>query len=120
MNKFMLMVCFLLAACASGSKVVTQENFVEVERGITASELKARLGTPNEIRKLDSGDAEYIYFERVQANDEVVEVKQYIFIIRQGRVFDKKMRFEKMQLPYRILERNAFDLQTSQNQNIDF
>ena len=114
MNKFMLMVCFLLAACASGGKIVTQESFSEVERGITAVELKEKLGSPNETKKLASGDVEYIYFERVQANDEIVEVKHYIFIIRQGRVYDKKMRFEKIQLPYRILERNAFDLQTSQ------
>lgn len=114
MNKFLLMVCFFLAACASGGKVVTQESFSEVERGITLVELKNKLGTPNQIKKLASGDEEYIYFERVQGNDEIVEVKHYIFIIRQGRVYDKKMRFEKMQLPYRILERNAFDLQTSQ------
>lgn len=112
------MVCFCLAACASGGRVVTQESFSEVERGITLVELKAKLGAPNETKKLASGDVEYIYFERVQGNEEIVEVKQYIFIIRQGRVYDKKMRFEKMKLPYRILERNAYDLQTSQN--VDF
>ncbi len=115
-NKFFIfLILALITSCASGGKVVTQESFSEIERGITVTQLKGQLGSPNEIKKLASGDEEYIYFERIQANKEVVELRHYIFIIKQGKVFDKKMRFMKQPLPYRILERNAYDLQTSQN-----
>lgn len=114
MPRLFIFFALFLTACASGGKVISEEGFSEIDRGITAVELKKKLGSPNQIKKLESGDLEYIYFEKIQANREVVETRHYIFIIKQGKVFDKKMRFVKEQLPYRILERNAYDLQTSQ------
>ncbi|MFA5249822.1 MAG: hypothetical protein WC371_00200 [Parachlamydiales bacterium] len=107
---YFFMLCFVLASCG---KVVSEESVKQVDLGVSVAKLKEVLGMPNEIKKLSSGDEEYIYLERISGNNEIIEVKRYIFLIRKGYVFDKQVRFEKAPVPYEILKRNAFDLQTS-------
>ena len=111
MKKYIFLSFFLLMACAAGHRIMTTETFYEVNEGMTEKELKAKAGTPYLIKDLGNGEKQYEYIERVIINNRTVEARRYLFIIKNGIVTSKKIVYDDKDKP--LLERNAYDLQTS-------
>jgi hypothetical protein len=118
MKKYLFLCLFFCAACASGQKIITTETFSDVEMGLSEKELKTQLGTPDTIRKYSGGVQEYEYIERIIASDRNIQNKHYFFIIKDGVVISKRMVEDEAFRP--VLERNAYDLQTSFNSDLPF
>ncbi len=91
MNK---MICLLLGVlctgCASGA-MMTSQNYQEMCIGQKAGDLEAKYGEPYEVRKLSDGHEEYIYLEHVPVTRTSEVVKEYIFVISNGQIVNKKM-----------------------------
>lgn len=104
-------IFFVLTACMAGHVVMTEELFYDVEVGMSEKELRKKAGKPYEKKKLKDGTIEYAYIERVEAGGREIETRKYIFIIKDGRVIRKDIKELDKYKP--ILERNAYDLQTS-------
>lgn len=111
MKKYFLVFIILFTSCSMGNKVMREQKFYKIEVGTKVEDLKEKAGEPYSIKKLPSGDEEYEYIERIYSEDGIIEIRHYYFIIKDGRVFSKKMMYETPPLfPFR---RNSIDLQTS-------
>jgi hypothetical protein len=106
------LLCFILMACASGNKNMTADIFQEIETGITEKVLKEKVGSPYTVKDLGNGEKEYEYIQRVVVSDRNFETVHYLFIIKDGKVTSKKI-VKTQEKPQPLLERNAYDLQTS-------
>jgi hypothetical protein len=111
MKKYLIGCLFMLAACTAGHRIMTTDIFSEMDVGMSEKELKQKAGDPYSVKTLASGDKEYEYIERVIVDDRAVESRHYFFIIKNGFVFSKKMVEGDKYKP--LLDRNAYDLQTS-------
>lgn len=112
MKKYFIFCLFFCFACASSGKIVTMDDYCKVEVGMTEKELKNELGEPYAI-KCYCGVKEYEYIERLIVPDRDVEARHYFFIVKDEVIISKRVIKED---PYRpLLERNAYDLQTSYN-----
>jgi len=107
---FYFIFCFFILSCASGGKVMTQDNFSQVTVGMTKSELTKIAGEPVLVRDLKSGAKQYEYIERITDNGRIIEVRKYLFIVKYGKVVSKKMVFEG---PPLFEKRDSYELQTS-------
>ena len=115
MKKYLFMCLFMCVACTAGHKIMTFDAFSDIEEGINEKELKEMAGTPYSIKNLGNGIKEYEYIERIIIDDRVIEMNHYIFIIKDGIVTSKKVIKGENFKPF--LDRNAYDLQTSYNDN---
>lgn len=111
MKKF-LFLCLILTACAAGSKRMDTDVFCSVDVGASERELKAKAGSPYNTKNLGHGEVEYEYIERVIVSDRTFEIRHYYFILKNGKVTSKKV-IEKQEDHHPLLERNAYDMQTS-------
>ncbi len=107
-----LFLCVAIFGCSRGSQVITLEKFSEISIGSSVKELKNVFGKPDRIDKGNVGEEIYIYLERIQSENRLIMFRQYLFIIQNGKVTSKKILYEKEELD----DRNAYDLQTSQNE----
>jgi hypothetical protein len=110
-------IAFFLFACAAwaGSKVATDMAFDQIDVGATEAELKQKIGSPYAVKNLSNCEKEFEYIERVIIDDRMIEMRHYYFVIKDGMVASKRMVEDKMK-GKRLLDRNAFDLQTSLNE----
>ena len=90
---------------------MNSETFSEIDSGMTEKQLRAKAGSPYSIKRLGGGEVEYEYIERIKADDRTIESRHYFFIIKNGVITSKKMVYDTYDQP--ILERNAYDLQSS-------
>ena len=65
-------------------------NYREVSMGQNISEVVVRYGAPYEVRKLPSGLEEYVYIEHVTTGAKSSAMREYIIVVADGRVIDKK------------------------------
>ena len=115
MKKFlMISVLFVCVSCASGSSYMKGKDLENVSVGMTVKELEATRGQPYDVKELTSGEVEYEYIERVSANQLNIRERHYFFLVKDGKVVDKKVK-EVMPPPMNF--RNSFDLQTSSNES---
>ena len=91
MNK---VVCVLLilgcTACARGA-MMTSQNYQEICIGQKAGDLEVKYGEPYEVRKLADGHEEYVYLEHIPVTRTSEVVKEYVFIISNGQIVNKKV-----------------------------
>lgn len=114
MKKYFLLCLFFFSSFTAGHKIMTKDTFSEIEIGISEPKLKDQLGEPDLIKNIDSGEKEFEYIERVSVDDRTMEVRHYLFLIKDGKVSSKKMILDDDRFKP-LLERNAYDLQTSSN-----
>ena len=114
MMKSLMLCMFFTMACAAGHKIMTEENYSDVEVGMTEKELKKIAGSPYSVNKLPDGVKEYEYIERIIVDDRTIESRHYIFSIEDGVVTSKRViQADMKNRP--LIDRNAHDLQTSYN-----
>ena len=112
MRKYLFLgFLFLTFSCAQGHKVVSEERFYEADLGMSEKELKGKLGKPYAVKKMKNGEKEFKYIERVYSNNRHIETRIYFFVLKDGRVISKRIEKDDKYKP--LLERNAYDLQTS-------
>lgn len=109
MKKFIYLV--LLVGCMAGHKVMTMNEYSEVDIGMTEKELIAHSGTPYSKKNLEGGKVQFQYIERIQAGARIAEERHYFFILENGRVVNKYIK-DISPPPY--LE-NSYDMQTSES-----
>ena len=113
-NFFLVSFCFL-SACQAGHRIMTEDLFYEIEEGTPKEELIKKAGNPYSKKSLHNQDEEYEYVERIKEAERDIEIRRYYFIIKDGKIYCKKMKKEDM--PYNpIDDRNSYDLQTSKNE----
>lgn len=71
---------------------MTSTNFNTVAVGIDIARVEEIYGPPFDINTLPNGNEEYRYIQRFDANPDVTEQIEYVFIVRNGRVIDKNYR----------------------------
>ena len=111
MKKYFIFSLLILSACYAGHQIMTTDTFYEIDLGMSEKELKQKAGSPYATKDLGNGEKEYEYIERVKANKRTIETRHYFFIIKDGKVTSKHMKYADEYKP--LLERNAYDLQTS-------
>ncbi len=96
-----LLALVLLSSCMWGSRPMSTCAFYEVSVGSTQEELVSTLGKPYRIRTNKEGDTVYEYIEKiapvlyhVSSGASVATVTHYSYVLRDGRVIDKKVRVE--------------------------
>ncbi|OGN65539.1 MAG: hypothetical protein A2888_01275 [Chlamydiae bacterium RIFCSPLOWO2_01_FULL_28_7] len=113
MKKIMLFfVSLCLIGCASGGKIVTSDEFHQVNISMSVDELIKIMGKPYSITKLEGGYLEYKYIERQTAADRVLVERHYLFVIKDNKVTSKK----QVDLNRPSYERDSYEMQTSTNQ----
>ncbi len=88
-------VLFLLfAACATGGKPMTREEFAAINMGESIQTVINNYGKPYSIRSRGSDCDIYEYFEHLNMGVTIVQVKRYYLVVRDGRVVGKYVRFD--------------------------
>ena len=59
--------------------------------GQKADELEVKYGSPYEVRVFPNGLEEYIYLEHVTTGRKSSLMREYVFVVSDGKVIDKKM-----------------------------
>lgn len=85
--------CCLLAGC-SKSNIMSSSEYTSVAVGSEVMSLKSLYGEPSTISKLDNGYEIYEYIQRVSLNRETVEMRRYYFLIKDGKIINKKISSE--------------------------
>jgi hypothetical protein len=114
MKKYLIFCFCFCAVYAAGNRIMTAEVFSEIEIGMPEKELRRIAGEPYSVRKCCDGQKELEYIERVMANDRILEIRHYFFMIKGGLVNSKRLVEGEKHKP--LLERNAYDLQMSYQQ----
>ena len=104
----------LLTSCGSGQRVTTMESFYEIPIGASKNEVIAQAGEPMTSRRLEDGDEEFVYVERLTASNRVLQERRYILILRDGKVFSR--RVEYVAPPSTSTTFDSYQMQTTQNQ----
>ena len=112
MKKVFYVLILSIFACSCGHRIVTMEEYSEIEVGMTKEELLKQLGPPYSIQKLTHNQEEYEYIERISVDEYVVEERHYFFLIKDGKVYSKSYKSIN---PPPLYHRNAYELQTSFN-----
>ena len=95
--------------CASGSKVMTADEFSEVSVGQSGDEIQKKHGKPYSIKRLGNNEVEYIYIERMQMAKRVLRERHYLIILKNGKVTSTQVRtFNRPSY-----EGNSYEMQTS-------
>jgi len=113
---FFLSIMFLaLFGCASGSKVMTAEQFSEISIGQTSQDIEKKYGKPYSVKHISDTEVEYTYIERAQMGKRVVQEKHYLIILKNGRVSSTQIRtFNRP-----AWQINSYEMQTSLNEAIN-
>ena len=99
--------------CASGSKVMTADEFSEVSVGQSGDEIQKKHGKPYSIKNLGNNEVEYTYIERMPMGKRVLQEKHYLIILKNGKVTSTQTRtFNRP-----VYERNSYEMQTSLNED---
>ncbi len=99
-----------LYSCSMGNKAITMDQFYTVPIGSTVQEMEETVGKPYSKTKQSDNKWKYVYVERFNVGGRVRQSKRFIFVVKDGRVVEKKYEAESTP-PYQI---NSYDLQTSQ------
>ncbi|HEU63809.1 MAG: hypothetical protein KR126chlam4_01074 [Candidatus Anoxychlamydiales bacterium] len=107
---FFLSIAFLsFWGCASGSKVMTAEEFSEISVGQTSDDIQKKHGKPYSIKRLGDNEVEYTYIERLPMGKRVLRETHYLIILKNGKVTSTQVRtFNRP-----VYERNSYEMQTS-------
>ena len=107
---FLLSIAFIsFWGCASGSKVMTADEFSEVSVGQTGDEIQKKHGKPYSIKRLGNSEVEYIYIERMPMGKRVLRERHYLIILKNGKVTSTQVRtFNRPSY-----EGNSYEMQTS-------
>jgi len=112
MKYIFLVLALIVLSCASGGKILTQEEFCQITVGMTSSEVEKKYGKPFSIRDLGNSEIEYKYIEKVTIGKaRVIQEKYYIIIFKNGRVTSTKTQIFNRP----VYERNSYEMQTSYN-----
>ncbi|HRW58272.1 MAG TPA: hypothetical protein P5048_01490 [Chlamydiales bacterium] len=113
-NKWSFLLLFaLFFSCASGTKVVTADDFAQIAIGMSEKKMIEIAGQPYSKKKLENGAIEYRYIERVTSSGTVLQERHYLVLVKDHKVISKKVLFYR-EPPYDI---NSYDMQTSENRN---
>ena len=89
----LLLGCCLLSGC-SKSDIMNSSEFTSVAVGSEVVALKGLYGEPSTISKLDNGYEIYEYIQRISLNKETIEMKRYYFLVKDGKIINKKISSE--------------------------
>lgn len=105
-----LLITVMLSACSMGNKAITMDQFYTIPIGSTVQEMEETAGKPYSRSKRSDNRWEYVYVERFAVGGRVRQSTRFIFLVKDGRVVEKKYETESTP-PYEI---NSYELQTSQ------
>jgi hypothetical protein len=86
------LIALILVGCSMSGAMMSTTAFYDVPIGATSDELKAKVGAPNQVYKLDDGSMEYEYVEREKAGVRTIQERHYFFVIKDGKVVSKRMK----------------------------
>jgi hypothetical protein len=84
------------------------DDYSYVTIGMTKDELIQKMGKPYSIKKLSDNQVEYIYIEKINANERVLLERKYLFILENDQVTSKKI----IDINRPSWERNSYEMQT--------
>lgn len=88
----MIVVAVLILCSCSAGPILTSDNFDRVAIGASMAQIKDMYGTPFDVKSLPNGSEEYRYIQRIYVHQNVTDQIEYVFIVRNGRVIDKRCR----------------------------
>jgi hypothetical protein len=107
MARSLFLLLFILASC--GSSMMTMQSFSDIPIGTSIDELKATAGSPYRVHTNKKGEEVYEYVEKFNMGYRTLEERHYFIVIRDGRVVEKKLKYEEVP-PYYI---DSYQMQTS-------
>lgn len=109
MKKFFLLL--LIAGCASGSHVMTMNEFQDIPIGSTPEQIEEVAGTPFAIHHKKDGVVEYEYVEKLRLGARNLNERHYYLVIRDGQLVSKRVE-QQSPGPYYF---DSYQMQTTQN-----
>lgn len=82
-----------LSGCAQ-SKYMTFEDYHDVSIGQSIADIQVQIGRPYEVKGLEEKQQEYIYIERFSLGEGRDFFREYILIVEDGKVVDKRVKEE--------------------------
>ena len=110
MKKIPLVLLALLAACASGSTIMTNQAFFDIPIGTSQTDVVTTAGEPYAIHRKEDGTTEYEYIERVKIGGRNAQVRRYYLVIKDGKVVSKRVE-QSSPAPYLF---DSYEMQTTQ------
>ncbi len=96
MNKIVVLLLFLFcSSCFTRSSYMNQDIYDQIGIGASVEELKAKAGSPMQVKSIGRGQEEYLYVEKVTMGSRVVVEHQYILVVSGGKVISKRMKTEE-------------------------
>ena len=114
MKKWLLLL--LLAGCASGGHLLTQNAFNDVMIGSTQEEVISSMGKPVHTHTHSDGSVDYEYVERLKIGGRMVEERHYHIVLKDGKVISKEVKYVDAR-PYTF---DSYEMQTTQSSGVDF
>jgi outer membrane protein assembly factor BamE (lipoprotein component of BamABCDE complex) len=108
MRILLLIILTFLISCSSGSKAISMDDYSYVTIGMSKDELIQKMGKPYSIKNLSYNQVEYIYIEKINANQRVLLERKYLFILENDQVTSKKV----IDINRPSWERNSYEMQT--------
>ena len=71
---------------------MTLSGFQQTHIGMSEENLRKNYGSPHETSHLNNGIIVYEYVERFEAEMHIIQIRRYLFYIRDGKVVSKQMR----------------------------
>ncbi|PIS02175.1 MAG: hypothetical protein COT85_06480 [Chlamydiae bacterium CG10_big_fil_rev_8_21_14_0_10_42_34] len=105
-----LIPLFILSACSLGGRMVTMEEFSEIDISTTSEQVVSSLGEPYAVHKKADGTVEYEYIERITIGSRYAEERHYFIVMKEGKVVSKRVN-QSSPLPYGF---DSYDMQTTQ------
>lgn len=86
---FFLLTSLSVMGCTQ-APIMQDYYFEGVGKGAPIQTIENVYGSPYEIRQLDNGNQEYVYIQRINLGRSATDQSEYVFIVNQGHVVDKK------------------------------
>lgn len=90
-----LLAVALLFGCFTRGPYITQEKYNNIQVGESISEVEKVSGEPYSVRKNAKGEKVYEYVETFSTGTELIYENHYFFVVRDGKVIEKKMTQEQ-------------------------
>lgn len=103
MKKFvLLLIAPLLLGCFTRSAYLTQEKYNQIQVGDSISKVLDESGKPYSVDTKPSGEKVYKYIETISTGTRLVYENHYAFVVRDGKVVEKK-QWQEQEPPYDLI-----------------
>ncbi|MCF7806204.1 MAG: hypothetical protein K9M07_04950 [Simkaniaceae bacterium] len=90
--RYLPLLAALIVGCAHGA-LMTIDDFSNIQVGTSIQEVEKKYGKPIQTKK-EGNRIVYEYVERIKMGTDTVEMRKYFFVVRDGKIVNKYVRYK--------------------------